>query len=413
MHWYTNSQNFNSPLWLEEGIAELFSTFEIKNDKGRWGLPIQSHVDYLNFNDLQPTREFLFSTQDEALHGLDTYYPQSWAIVHYFMFGNLGENRKKFSVFLSELSKKNAEKAFKSAFGITFEEFDRDLEHYVRHGKYKIGEIELTGTNNKMEVGVASDVMVQFTLGRLAVAGGNLDKAIRHAKTLISRMPSWPEGYELLAIASRSPEHKTIRREALEKAISLNSGDSVIYIMQAAVLIEENWKNDHMLDETLEKNIARQVADIYKKSIMLQPANKSAYEGFAVALLNLNAYEETDKKILELGKRVYPKEGSIPVGFAAMAKMDEDIDSFNRYLEDSFRDSMHMSIDLKMSLRDLQQYSYHELLLDRLQPLIQKGKFEEADALLEQQNSLPFRSENMQKVLDNLGSNGLFRKTDL
>jgi hypothetical protein len=129
MHWYLRSQNLNPPLWLEEGIAEVFSTFIIRNDKGRWGLPIQAHVDYLNYKGLQPTRDFLFATQDEALHKLDTFYPQAWAMVHYFMFGNGGKNREKFILFLSELYKNSTKNAFESAFGMTYEEFDNEAQH--------------------------------------------------------------------------------------------------------------------------------------------------------------------------------------------------------------------------------------------------------------------------------------------
>jgi len=402
VHWYMNSQRFDPPLWLEEGVAELFSTFEVKNGKGRWGLPIQAHIDYLDFRSLQPTREFLLASLDEALHELDTYYPQAWAMVHYFMFGNRGENREKFTAFLSELGKKSTEKAFESAFGITYEEFDRHLRRYVRSGKYGIGEIELTDTNTETEVGPASDAMVQFALGRLAVAGGNFDKGMQHAEAVISSMPSRPEGYELLAMASRGPENKTKHIEALEKAISLNSSDSQVYFMQAAMLQEENWRKDFKLDEALEKDVARRIADMYKKSILLRPTNKSAYEGFAVALLNLNTYEEEERKILELGRRLYPQEGSILVGLAALARIDGDIDSFNQNLEESYGDSMGLPIKLKIDLITMQMYAYHEWLLKQLEPLIKEERFEEAEALLEQQNSLSYISKDLRKVLDRI-----------
>ena len=127
VHWYLNSQSYDFPLWLNEGLAEVFSTFEVKHGKARWGLPIQSHVDYLNYKSLQRTRDFLRATNEEALNELDTYYPQAWAMTHYFLFGNRGENRSKFSTFLSELGKKSTERAFESAFAMTYEEFDRHL----------------------------------------------------------------------------------------------------------------------------------------------------------------------------------------------------------------------------------------------------------------------------------------------
>ena len=402
VHWYSHSQSVDLPLWLDEGLAEVYSTFEIKRGKARWGLPIQSHIDYLDYKGLQPTREFLRATQDEALHELDTYYPQAWAMVHYFFFGNRGQNRNKFRAFLSDLGNKSSEKAFESALGMTYEEFDGELRPYIRHGEYNVAEIELTDTHAEMEVSPASNAVVQFTLGRLAVGVRNDDKGIQHAEAVISMLPSRPEGYDLLAMAYRTSEHKTKQLQALEKAISLHSIDPQTYFLRAALLWEENWKEGGRLDKSLDQDVARRIADLYKKSILLRPKKKTAFEGFGLALLNLNTYEEEDRQVLELGRRFYPREGSILVGLAALARMDGDMDSFNRNLEECYEDSMGLSTEQKLALRGMQQYTYHEWLFDKLQPLMEEGRFEEAEALLDQQDSLPFMSRDLKEVLDNI-----------
>lgn len=402
VHWYSHSQSIDLPLWLDEGLAEVYSTFEIKRGKARWGMPIQSHIDYLDYKGLQPTREFLRATQDEALHELDTYYPQAWAMVHYFLFGNRGQNRNKFRAFLSELSTKSSEKAFESALGMTYEEFDRELQSYIRHGEYNVGEMELTDTHAEMEVGPASDAVVQFSLGRLAVGVRNYDKSIQHAEAVISMLPSRPEGYDLLAMAYRNPEHKTKQLQALDKAISLHSIDPQTYFLRAAILGKENWKEGGTVDKALDKDVARRIADMYKKSILLRPKKRAAFESFALALLNLNTYEEEDRQVLELGRRLYPREGSILVGFAALARMDGDMDLFNQNLQESYGDSMGLSTEQKFALRGMQRYSYHEWLFDKLQPLMEEGKFKEAEAFLERQNSLPFISRDLHEVLDNI-----------
>jgi tetratricopeptide (TPR) repeat protein len=396
VHWYLNSQNLNIPLWVEEGIAEVFSTFEIKNGKGRWGLPMQAHVDYLNYKGLQPTRDFLFATQDEALHKLDTFYPQAWAMIHYFMFGNGGKNREKFNLFLTELGKKSTKDAFESAFGMTYDEFDKELQHYISNGKYNVGEIDLKNSNTDIKIGPASNAVVQFALGRLAVAGGIPDLGIQHAEAVISNAPSRPEGYDLLAIALRNSENKKRLAEALEKAISLNSNDSQVYFMKASMLMEEKWRMGFVTDGPLDMDVARQIADMYKKSILIRPNKKKyAYEGFVLALMNVHTYEEDDKNILELGRRLYPQEGSILAGFAAMDRIDGDIISFNRKIEESFSDSMTMSPYMKTTLRSLQQYTYQKWLFDKIMPLIQEKKFGEAESLLTQQDSLSLISKDM------------------
>lgn len=399
VHWYLNSQNLDAPLWVEEGIAEVFSTFEIRNGKGRWGLPKQDHVDYLNYKGLQPTKDFLFATQDEALHKLDTFYPQAWAMVHYFMFGNGGKNREKFNLFLSELGKKSTKDAFESAFGMTYEKFDRELQRYIESGKYNIGEIDLTNTNTEIKIAPASNAVVQFALGRLAVAGGKSDLGIQHAEAVISNAPSRPEGYDLLAMALRNTENKTRLAEALEKAISLDSNDSQIYCLKASMLMEEKWRTGLVMGGPLDRDVAKQIADMFKKSILIRPNKKYAFEGFTFALMNMDTYEEDDKKILELGRGLYPMEGSILAGFAALDRIDGDINLFNQKLNVSCSDSMNMSQSTKTILRGLQQYIYQEWLFEKVNPLMKEGKFGEAETLLAQHNSLPFISTEMQKAL--------------
>ena len=402
VHWYLNSQSVDLPLWLDEGFAEVLSTFEFKHGKARWGLPIQSHVEYLNYKSLQPTRDFLLASQDEALNELDTYYPQAWAMVHYFLFGNRGENRSKFYAFLSALDKESTESTFISIFGITYEEFDRKLRPYVRSGTYSGFEVELKERNAEMEVGPASDVAVQFALGRLAVGVGNYDKGMQHAEAVISSLPFRPEGYDLLAMSCKSPEYKTKQLQALEKAISLHSVDSQTYFMQASILEEQNWREGNLLNKALKKEMARRIADMYKKSILLRPKKKAAFEGFALALLNLNTYEEEDKQTLELGRRLHPQEGYIWVGLAALSRMDGDMDSFNQYLEVSYGNSMGLSMGQKSGMRAMQQSVYYEWLFDQMQPFMEKGRFEEAEELLGQQKSLPYISRDLNKVLDNI-----------
>jgi hypothetical protein len=101
-----NSQNLDAPLWVEEGIAGGLSTFEIRNGKGRWGQPKQDHVDYLNYKGLQPTKDFLLPLRTRHCIKLDTFYPQAWAMVHYFMFGNGGKTEKSLICFYLNWAKK-------------------------------------------------------------------------------------------------------------------------------------------------------------------------------------------------------------------------------------------------------------------------------------------------------------------
>jgi uncharacterized protein (UPF0147 family) len=91
--------------------------------------------------------------------------------------------------------------------------------------------------------------------------------------------------------------------------------------------------------------------------------------------------------------------------------MDGDIAAFNRNLEESYDDSMGLSLDHKLALRGMQKTTYHEWLIDEMQPMMQAGSFEEAEAFFEEQSSLPFISNDLQEVLDNV--HGILRSTEI
>ena len=65
-HWLLSTNQVDSPLWFKEGIAEVFSTFNVTGGRAEWGLPLEHHIYYLNTVGLQPMREFLRATQDEV-----------------------------------------------------------------------------------------------------------------------------------------------------------------------------------------------------------------------------------------------------------------------------------------------------------------------------------------------------------
>jgi hypothetical protein len=83
-HLYSNSPGV--PLWLNEGLAELYSTFESEGLSAEIGLPIESHIQVLRARPLFPLDELLaVGTADpQYTHAelLPTFYAESWALTH-------------------------------------------------------------------------------------------------------------------------------------------------------------------------------------------------------------------------------------------------------------------------------------------------------------------------------------------
>ncbi len=103
LHEYTHLITANVsralPSWVNEGLAEFYSTFAVSNDgnRGVLGKVIPSHYLLLGRNDLLPLEQLLTVDHTSPLYneGLrrSVFYAQSWAMVHMFLAGE--PNRSK------------------------------------------------------------------------------------------------------------------------------------------------------------------------------------------------------------------------------------------------------------------------------------------------------------------------------
>jgi tetratricopeptide (TPR) repeat protein len=83
----------NIPLWLGEGLAEYYSTFELRKDGQQVvvGRPIDAHVRMLRANRWLTLADLTSVRHDSPLYNEDKrrtmFYAQSWALVHYLLAG--------------------------------------------------------------------------------------------------------------------------------------------------------------------------------------------------------------------------------------------------------------------------------------------------------------------------------------
>jgi tetratricopeptide (TPR) repeat protein len=326
VHWFATGSDTPQPLWFAEGLAEVLSTFEVVDGTGRWGRAIEDNVSYLSDAGLMPMEQMLRASQDDALHGeeRDRFYPQAWAFVHSLMFGNAGADGDTLAAFLRELEVANLDKAVKVAFGKSYDELTNDLRRYLDGGRYGYAEVALRDRSGEMAVGPASRASVAFALGRLATVGGNLDLASAHAAEVIALAPQSPAGHELAAYAAHESGDLDAVERALEQAIQLGSRESWIYATKADRLLAENQRASGALDELLPADTARAAADLYERALLLQPRNSAAFAGLAVALLNVDAISAADDAALRSSRAMFPNEGLLLVGQAALARSRGD-----------------------------------------------------------------------------------------
>jgi hypothetical protein len=110
-----------APLWLNEGLAEYFSTFTAANDRAEAGAPVQAHLDWLAHHELMPLSELFAVRQTSAVyHEGDrrgTFYAESWALTHMILSGTEDDLGRLERVLVATRGGQRFAAAFADVFG--------------------------------------------------------------------------------------------------------------------------------------------------------------------------------------------------------------------------------------------------------------------------------------------------------
>src|SRR5829696_1005674 len=113
----------SAPLWLNEGLAELYGSLQFSGSDALLGAPLSHYIRLLRANEPLPLST-LFSIGTNSPHYNEQeksgiFYGQSWALVHYLMFGENGR-QEQFRRFLQQVSRgENAARAIEDSFGVS------------------------------------------------------------------------------------------------------------------------------------------------------------------------------------------------------------------------------------------------------------------------------------------------------
>ena len=125
------------PVWLNEGLAEYYGSYTLI-DRGKTaviGRPKPEHILLLREKYL-PIGELITVDQSSPMYNegqpRSIFYAESWAAAHYLMTTR-PDGQAAVNAYVTAVAEGRAPvDAFRSAFGVTPEEFDKELKVYVR-----------------------------------------------------------------------------------------------------------------------------------------------------------------------------------------------------------------------------------------------------------------------------------------
>ena len=219
------------PIWLKEGMAEVYSTFETAGRTARIASPIPYHLQTLNHSRLLALKELFSVTHDSpdyneaSRQGL--FYAESWLLTQFLMAGDNGPYRARFSQFTALLRQGQLpEQAFTNALQAPLPVVQAELRRYLKRGAFSAIDLTLSADISSpisLTTRPLPPVEVYFRLGNELLRAGQPKAAEARFVAAGKITPASPlpeEGLGLLA-HERGDQDAALRH--LQAAIQLGS----------------------------------------------------------------------------------------------------------------------------------------------------------------------------------------------
>jgi hypothetical protein len=129
------------PAWLEEGVAQFFSTMKLTEKTITWGSLDKTFLSLFERRDLISMPELFAVTRDSKEFRQSvgsTFSLQSLTFVHMCMFAHKMKYQKPFFTFIDRVSREPVNEAmFKQIFGLSYHQMEIEIRGYITSGAYK------------------------------------------------------------------------------------------------------------------------------------------------------------------------------------------------------------------------------------------------------------------------------------
>lgn len=243
---YLMHNNFAAlPLWLNEGLAEYYSTFQSDRNEVRIGQPVREHVFWLRQHTFIPlTTLFAVTEKSPEYNEADRrggFYAESWALVHYMISGN-PERRRQASEYLRLIQTGTPpDQIFAKAFGTDPATLEQELQRYIRKKLFDYTRLPIqAGANLTVDVKPMARADVLYRLGDLLANLGDdhAADAGEHLRAALALQPDHGPALASLGFLAERAEKMDEARSFYEKAAKLAPDDVRVQYLYANNLIE-------------------------------------------------------------------------------------------------------------------------------------------------------------------------------
>ena len=270
------------PLWLNEGLADLYSTLEPRGDYVLVGRPLAGRVVALSAAKWLPLPDLFAIGQDSPYYNeqekMSIFYSESWLLTD--MLVRSPAYAPKFNVFLLAMARgRPTAEALREAFGKDLGAISADMREYFRVNMLGATTmvtkfpIKLDKSAEQPEVSPAPDLELRITLIDLLVGEQKVTEAT-HA---------------LEELAGQYPQSALVEEAWADMAWRQNKIPGMVMHCQNAFRLGS--RNPKFLDQCAVAEISHgvspaDVAPVLDRTIELDPGNADAHFHLAIVLFN-------------------------------------------------------------------------------------------------------------------------------
>ena len=263
-HLFVEHLGLRLPLWLNEGLADVYSSLQHRRDQLMVGTPPPGRLEALRALGPLDIRVLLNVNRESEYynkpHAMAQFYAESWELAHMLLLGK--KYRAGFPHFVTDVaSGKSAEQAFADVYQENLDQVNADLLSYLATGEITITlfDIHLDEKQLTPEITNPSPLEVDLVLADLLSTHPETAEQARARLTqLASQMPNDARVEESLAYVAWQEHKLDEARRHFEQALKDGASDAKMLFSYASVLHEMQAP-------------AAQIIPVLRRAVELQP----------------------------------------------------------------------------------------------------------------------------------------------
>ena len=315
LHYLLRTNQTELPLWLNEGLAEFYSTFDVEDGLASIGTPISNHLRWLRNNSLIPLAELIAMDNDSPEynegHRRGVFYAQSWALTH-MMVMDSSEGPNRASVYAGLLRRGiDGDDAFQDALGGSYVEIEKELNRYVRSKEFSYSQVpvdfDVVDSSTVVEM---SRPEVLSRLGNLLIALGpdRADFAAEHFQAALAADPDYGPAMTGLGLLDELADSDGSALARYENAAALAPDDFLTQFLLGRALYTR-FSGSTSAEKTAE--LVAGARSALGRAVALQPSFAEAWAMLGTTYTWDDHPDDAGIEAMERACRLLPERGDL------------------------------------------------------------------------------------------------------